>query len=365
MTLYDILQKIQNDLRRLNHRVCCLASEEGGGGDVASVFGRTGIVVADGADYASFYQPVDGDLTAFAALAGTPGLIRKTGADAYTLDTATYLTALNINQLGAASATNTINNAAAQQEWQWNTLAGTNGLSLTSTSTAAASNAQRLFNVALSGANGTAAQTTYAGVFSNTHTGTTSVNVGIRAIASGGATANHAIETDGRVSINGATVAAGGTDAAVMIRSIDNTLGALVLHNNSNFVSSMRLGPTSIQTSDDLTINVLGGDLIHNSVRSYFGGATTPTARIHILGSTTAASTAPIKITAGTNMTTAETGAIEYNGTNLFFTRTGTTRESVICANAVNAVSPTAPNRTITVVIDGTTYYLAAKTTND
>lgn len=32
---------------------------------------------------------------------------------------------------------------------------------------------------------------------------------------------------------------------------------------------------------------------------------------------------------------------------------------------AANVVSPTAPNRTITVVIDGTTYYLAAKTTND
>lgn len=32
---------------------------------------------------------------------------------------------------------------------------------------------------------------------------------------------------------------------------------------------------------------------------------------------------------------------------------------------AANVVSPTAPNRTIAVVIDGTTYYLAAKTTND
>jgi hypothetical protein len=38
------------------------------------------------------YQPIDGDLTAIAALAGTSGLIRKTAADTYTLDTATYST---------------------------------------------------------------------------------------------------------------------------------------------------------------------------------------------------------------------------------------------------------------------------------
>jgi hypothetical protein len=33
--------------------------------------------------------------------------------------------------------------------------------------------------------------------------------------------------------------------------------------------------------------------------------------------------------------------------------------------NTVNVVSPTTPNRTVTMVINGTTYYLAAKTTND
>lgn len=37
----------------------------------------------------------------------------------------------------------------------------------------------------------------------------------------------------------------------------------------------------------------------------------------------------------------------------------------VVSASAVNSVSPTAPNRTLTVDIAGTTYYIAAKTTND
>jgi hypothetical protein len=33
--------------------------------------------------------------------------------------------------------------------------------------------------------------------------------------------------------------------------------------------------------------------------------------------------------------------------------------------NTVNTVSPTSPDRTITMVIGGTTYYIHAKTTND
>jgi hypothetical protein len=94
-------------------------------------------------------------------------------------------------------------------------------------------------------------------------------------------------------------------------------------------------------------------------------GQSSPTARLHMAAGTSTANTAPLKLTSGTNLTTAETGAVEYNGVNIFFTRTGTTRESIMTANAVNTVSPTSPNRTISVVIDGTTYYLAAKTTND
>ena len=77
----------------------------------------------------------------------------------------------------------------------------------------------------------------------------------------------------------------------------------------------------------------------------------------------------------GTNLTTAEAGAMEYNGTNLFFTRTGTTRESVLVGNS-GATAPTTtagssfsnyygsgitnvlgtPNSWASVVIGGTTY---------
>jgi hypothetical protein len=55
---------------------------------------------------------------------------------------------------------------------------------------------------------------------------------------------------------------------------------------------------------------------------------TTPTARLHIAAGTATASTAPLKFTSGTNLTTAEAGAMEFNGTNLFFSPS-TTRHTV------------------------------------
>lgn len=51
---------------------------------------------------ASTYQPLDGDLTAIAALAGTTGLVRKTAANTYSLDTATYLTSITSGNVTTA-----------------------------------------------------------------------------------------------------------------------------------------------------------------------------------------------------------------------------------------------------------------------
>jgi hypothetical protein len=58
------------------------------------------------------------------------------------------------------------------------------------------------------------------------------------------------------------------------------------------------------------------------------GAVTTPTARVHIAAGSATANTAPIKLTAGPVMTTAENGALEYDGTDLWFT-VGTTRKKV------------------------------------
>lgn len=80
------------------------------------------------------------------------------------------------------------------------------------------------------------------------------------------------------------------------------------------------------------------------ALRTGFGGVTSPTAKIHIGAGTTAASTAPLKFTAGTNMTTPEAGAIEFDGTDLFYTTSTPTRRTV--ANL--AGTQTLSNKTLT-----------------
>lgn len=60
-----------------------------------------------------------------------------------------------------------------------------------------------------------------------------------------------------------------------------------------------------------------------------FGIRTTPTARLHLPAGTSAASTAPLKFTSGTNLTAAEAGAMEFDGTNLYFTP-GATRYTIL-----------------------------------
>ena len=52
--------------------------------------------------HAGVYQPVDADLTAIAALAGTLGLLKKTAADTWALDTSTYLTSAVTSVTGTA-----------------------------------------------------------------------------------------------------------------------------------------------------------------------------------------------------------------------------------------------------------------------
>jgi hypothetical protein len=96
----------------------------------------------------------------------------------------------------AATGTNTIDNASFAQEWDWNSLAGANALTLATTSTAAASNAQKMLFIQMTGANATSAQTTYGLDVQNLHTGTTAVNVGIH-IKTTGAPTDYPLITEG------------------------------------------------------------------------------------------------------------------------------------------------------------------------
>ncbi len=58
-------------------------------------------------------------------------------------------------------------------------------------------------------------------------------------------------------------------------------------------------------------------------------GITAPTSNLHLPASTTIAKTAPIKIATGVLMATTEAGAIEFNGTSLFYTNESNTRKTL------------------------------------
>lgn len=60
------------------------------------------------------YQPADADLTAIAALAGTSGLLKKTAANTWTLDTNTYLTAITKTMVEAVLTGNITSHTHSQ-----------------------------------------------------------------------------------------------------------------------------------------------------------------------------------------------------------------------------------------------------------
>lgn len=67
-------------------------------------------------------------------------------------------------------------------------------------------------------------------------------------------------------------------------------------------------------------------------------GVTTSNAVLHLKAGTVTANTAPLKFTSGTNLTTPEAGAIEYDGTNLFFTPSTTRNKLDTLDNQITVV---------------------------
>lgn len=129
-----------------------------------------------------------------------------------------------------------------------------NVTSIAATGTAAASNTKTALNVSTSGANAASAQTTYGARFSNTSTGTTSVNVAAQFTASGGATTNHAIVIgSGLVSFGGTAVtnvALNFSGTTLQVRTGDGA-------NNGN----LSVGAITLNASNNLNMSGDGGQL--------------------------------------------------------------------------------------------------------
>ena len=116
-------------------------------------------------------------------------------------------------------------------------------------------------------------------------------------------------------------------------------IGVAAATNNLNSLCFKYAGSGS--TSNSFNIAFYGGsDLFTVLAGGNVGiGQTTPTAVLHLKAGTATVSTAPLKFTSGTNLTTAEAGAMEYDGTQLYFSPS-TTRH--ILAQTSNATAFTA-----------------------
>ncbi len=137
-----------------------------------------------------------------------------------------------------------------------------------------------------------------------------------------------------------------GTTAQAQLAAGNGTYNSLVQMLGTSFTASGLNQPSLTKFSSNSPVGVLFQSSVASTKFwwSIGGGASTdeymrlttaglsiktqadPTAYLHLAGGTTAASTGPLKFTAGTNMTTAEAGAMEYDGTSLYFSPSTTRR---------------------------------------
>jgi len=148
--------------------------------------------------------------------------------------------------------------------------------------------------------------------------------------------------------------------------------GTLYLRPNGISVAS---GQATIDTSGNatfagiLTVSGTGTNLFNGTVRTRQSGATRYRGDWFVdatgagLNSydDTGAVYRPLRIDATTFKFNPSGGSAMIDASSSGVTISG----AIAIGNTVNTVSPTSPNRTITMVIGGTTYYIHAKTTND
>jgi len=150
-------------------------------------------------------------------------------------------------------------------------------------------------------------------------------------------TPSEALEVTGNIKANGTTA------TIVNINSTGNgTTGRSILQLTRGGTTGWDFGSNVyLDSSDDFTVRTLPGSSEKFRIKQNGNvgiGTTSPTAVLHLKAGTATASTAPLKFTAGTNLTTAEAGAMEWDGTNLFITQTsGPTRKTIAYTSDLSA----------------------------
>ena len=127
-----------------------------------------------------------------------------------------------------------------------------------------------------------------------------------------------------------------------------------ILIENSSASSAINYGLRSQISASATNWNLY----MEGNAQNYFAGAlgigqSAPTASLHIKAGSTAANSAPLKFTTGTNMTTPEAGAVEFDGTKLYFSPSTTRQQIALTGIGSGLVS--SGTRTINAQV-GTTY---------
>lgn len=131
---------------------------------------------------------------------------------------------------------------------------------------------------------------------------------------------------------SGGYIDTGGTSALYLTGGAQYSSGATTFTAKTTTASTIELESGTIRFYTDTSL--VAGNTYTATERArftsagLFGIGLTPTALLHVAAGTTAASTAPMKFTTGTLMTTAEIGAVEYNG-NHYRTTAGIVRYSL------------------------------------
>jgi len=201
----------------------------------------------------------------------------------------------------------------------------------------------------------------------NSGAGTDQVGIGGQidlGLGTGAGNSGRLIFTTGGISTTGSTVQT--RFNLLQVANLNSTNSAILLNQPSNNFSISSTLYNFIQGNTGLFINspIAATSMVFRINNATFLTGTTSALTLSsgvvmtlAAGTTTSA---PLLFTSGTNRTTAAAGSMEYNGTNLFFTRVGTTREGVLTQSAVTTevlVSDTS----VTVNINGTTYKLLAR----
>jgi hypothetical protein len=171
-----------------------------------------------------------------------------------------------------------------------------------------------------------------------------------------GTTSETGLTGAGGLKINSSTAGSSGAGALVVAGGISVGAG---IDASSHFGGKLEItgeGSTNYGTSNPVLY--LKRYTSPNGNFLVFQGRTAYTTYIGTIGTAAGIATTNDDLVIGTTgnaptfAITASTGAATFAG-------------AVTIGNTVNTVSPTSPNRTVTMVVNGVTLYLAAKTTND